>query len=284
MIPQTPPIVDELINMALAEDLGNGDITTRLCVPEDAMANGMVIAKESLIVSGIDVFIEIMKKIDNSIQVTLETEEGKTVKKGEKIAIVKGKASSLLMAERVALNYLQRLCGTATLTKKYIDASGVSASKVRLADTRKTTPGMRYLERRAVISGGGFNHRVDLGGGILIKENHIEAAGSLEKAIEQCKKYGSHPLKIEIEVKNRDELLRALDAGADIVMLDNMTPAEVKECINLAEGRAILEASGGINLDTVHGFAQTGVDVISVGAFTHSAPCCDISFIIELIK
>ncbi len=281
MKPGTPPLVKQLIDIALEEDLGRGDVTTSLCVPENATALGRVIAKDDLIVSGLDLFIEVMHSVDPSIIVKSTIEEGMAVKTNKEMALLSGKAASLLMAERVALNFLQRLCGTATLTDRYVkEARGTG---IRLADTRKTTPGMRYLERRAVIAGGGANHRVDLGGGILIKENHIEAAGSIENAVKLCKENGPHPLKIEIEVTNQDELKRAITAGADIVMLDNMTPDEIKESIKIADGRVVLEASGGINLKTVGAFAKTGVDIISVGAFTHSAPCSDISFLISMI-
>ena len=283
MILQTPPLVNQLIDFALEEDLGRGDITTKLCIKPNVIAKGMVIAKNDLVLSGLDVFIEIMKKIDSDTTIETTKSEGAFIKNKENIAVVKGRAASLLMAERVALNYLQRLCGTATLTKKYIDLICKNKNSVRLTDTRKTTPGLRFLERRAVIAGGGYNHRVDLGGGILIKENHIEAAGSLENAVRLCKKNGHHPLKVEIEVKYVDELKQALNAGADIIMLDNMTPKQIKECVKITDKKAILEASGGINLNTVVNFASTGVDIISVGAFTHSAPCSDISFIIKLL-
>lgn len=276
----TPPLVGQLIDIALEEDLGRGDVTTRLCVPEEARALGKVIAKADLVVSGLDVFAEVMARVDGETVVEEMLAEGTAVKKGAQLAVVKGRAASLLMAERVALNFLQRLCGTATVTRGFVDAVPEGCA-VRLVDTRKTTPGMRHLERVAVLAGGGRNHRVDLGGGILIKENHIEAAGGVTQAVSRCKAEGPHPLKVEVEVTNETELKAALAAGADVVMLDNMTPDQMTECVKITAGRALLEASGGVSLDAVAVIARTGVDIISVGAFTHSAPSADISFLIQ---
>lgn len=184
------------------------------------------------------------------------------------------------MAERVALNFLQRLCAVATLTKQYVDQLPRN-SKTRITDTRKTTPGLRLLERDAVLHGGGCNHRVDLAGGVLIKENHIAAAGSVTRAVEQCLRGAPHPLKVEVEVRSEAELEEALTAGAQVVLLDNMTPDEIQRCVNIANHRAFLEASGGVTLDRVAQIAATGVDAISVGALTHSAPACDISFLLD---
>lgn len=280
MKPGTPPTVGQLIDIALEEDLGRGDITTRLCVPADAAGEGRVIAKQELVVCGLEIFEEVMKRVDADTTLECLVAEGDKISKGTLMAVAKGKTTSLLMAERVALNFLQRICGTATMTRAFVDTIPSSA-KVRLVDTRKTTPGMRYLERAAVLTGGGNNHRVDLGGGILIKENHIKAAGSVKAAVTQCKQNGPHPLAVEVEVTNQAELREALDAGADIIMLDNMTNDEMKHSVALVDGQALVEASGGVNFETVAGIAQTGVDIISVGAFTHSAPSADISFLIE---
>ncbi|MBN2341032.1 MAG: carboxylating nicotinate-nucleotide diphosphorylase [Deltaproteobacteria bacterium] len=276
----TPPTVEQLIDIALEEDLGRGDVTTRLCVPPAAESEGRVIAKQNLVVCGLDIFEAVMKRVDHTTVLDIHVEEGAQIESGTLMAVAKGKTASLLMAERVALNFLQRICGTATMTRTFVDAVPNECC-VRLVDTRKTTPGMRYLERAAVLVGGGNNHRVDLGGGILIKENHIRAAGSVTAAVTRCKQNGPHPLAVEVEVTNRKELQEALDANADIIMLDNMTNDEMAECVKLVNGKALLEASGGVNLKTVAAIAQTGVDIISVGAFTHSAPSADISFLIE---
>jgi nicotinate-nucleotide pyrophosphorylase (carboxylating) len=184
------------------------------------------------------------------------------------------------MAERVALNFLQRLSGIATLTRRYVDRIPEGASAV-ITDTRKTSPGMRFLERRAVVHGGGRNHRPDLGGGILIKENHIRAAGSITVAIQRCRAGAPHPLKVEVEVTNESELKEALDRETDAVLLDNMTLAEVRRCVEMVAGKALVEVSGGVTLETVEDLARAGVDVISVGALTHSAPAADISLLID---
>ena len=276
----TPPTVGHMIDIALEEDLGRGDVTTRLCVPADAVSDGRVVAKQELVVCGLDIFEAVMTRVDPDTVLQVEVSEGDIISKGTLMAVAKGKTASLLMAERVALNFLQRLCGTATMTRTFVNAVPPGC-KVRLVDTRKTTPGLRYLERAAVLVGGGNNHRVDLGGGILIKENHIRAAGSITAAVTNCKQLGPHPLAVEVEVTNHTEVTEALNAGADVIMLDNMTNAEMAEAVALINGRARVEASGGVNLTTVAGIAATGVDIISVGAFTHSAPAADISFLIN---
>lgn len=275
-----PPKVDALIELALDEDLGNGDITTRLTVPEEKNTNGVVLARERLIVSGGDIFAKVMHKIDPDTEVELCKAEGAEVSPQEVLIKTRGKAASLLMAERVALNFLQRLSGVATLTHQYVQRLPKGARTI-LTDTRKTTPGMRYLERRAVIHGGGRNHRADLGGGLLIKENHIAAAGSVAEAVRLCLKGAPHPLRVEVEVQNEAELKEAIEAGAHVILLDNMTPVELQRCVTIGKGRVFMEASGGITLETVNAVAQTGVDAISVGALTHSQPSVDISFLIE---
>jgi nicotinate-nucleotide pyrophosphorylase (carboxylating) len=276
----TPPTVLQMIDIALEEDLGRGDVTTRLCVPVDSTSDGQVIAKQDLVVCGLDVFDEVMRRVDSETVLTQHVREGERISTGTLMAVATGKTASLLMAERVALNFLQRICGTATMTRTFVDAIP-EGCRVRLVDTRKTTPGLRYLERMAVLVGGGNNHRVDLGGGILIKENHIRAAGSVTEAVTRCKTMGPHPLMVEVEVTNRQELEAAVDAGADVIMLDNMSNAEMADSVEFVAGRALLEASGGVNLNTVADIAKTGVDIISVGAFTHSAPSADISFLIR---
>ncbi len=276
----TPPTVSQMIDIALEEDLGRGDVTTRLCVPVDSTSDGRVIAKQDLVVCGLDIFDEVMRRVDSETVLTQHVREGERISTGTLMAVATGKTASLLMAERVALNFLQRICGTATMTRTFMDAIP-EGCRVRLVDTRKTTPGLRYLERMAVLVGGGNNHRVDLGGGILIKENHIRAAGSVTEAVTRCKTMGPHPLMVEVEVTNRQELEAAVDAGADVIMLDNMSNAEMADSVKFVAGRALLEASGGVNLSTVADIAKTDVDIISVGAFTHSAPSADISFLIR---
>jgi len=268
-----------MIDIALEEDLGRGDVTTRLCVPTDARATGRVLARTSLTASGMDVFAEVMRRVDEETSVTWHCREGDRVEAGSRMGEVAGRTASLLMGERVALNFLQRLCGTATMARRFADALP-SGCAVRLTDTRKTTPGLRYLERRAVLAGGGTNHRVDLGGGVLIKENHIAAAGSISAAVGRRREQAPHPLRIEVEVTCDRELDEALAAGADIILLDNMTTDEIQRAVKKANGRALLEASGGVNLQTAADIARTGVSIISVGAFTHSAPAADISFLI----
>jgi nicotinate-nucleotide pyrophosphorylase (carboxylating) len=276
----TPPTVGQMIDIALEEDLGRGDVTTRLCVPADSTSEGQVIAKQELVVCGLDIFDEVMRRVDSETVLTQHVREGERISAGTLMAVATGKTASLLMAERVALNFLQRICGTATMTRTFVDAIPEDY-RVRLVDTRKTTPGLRYLERMAVLVGGGNSHRVDLGGGILIKENHIHAAGSVTEAVTRCKTMGPHPLMVEVEVTSREELAAAVDAGADVIMLDNMSNAEMADSVKFVGGRALLEASGGVNLHTVADIARTGVDIISVGAFTHSAPSADISFLIQ---
>ncbi|MCK9523755.1 MAG: carboxylating nicotinate-nucleotide diphosphorylase [Proteobacteria bacterium] len=280
MQPGTPPLVNQLIEMALEEDLGRGDITCRLTVPEDAHSQGHLIAKQSLVVSGIHVFAAVMRRVDPATRIHIEIGDGQSAQPGDIIARTDGRTASLLMAERVALNFLQRLSGTATLTRELVDALPPDAT-TRLVDTRKTTPGMRWLEREAVRHGGGHNHRVDLSGGVLIKENHAAAAGGVGRAIALCRQNAPHLLRIEAEVRNAAEFDEALLAGADCIMLDNMSPEQMAECVKKANKRVILEASGGVSRQTVADIAATGVDIISVGAITHSAPGADISFIID---
>jgi nicotinate-nucleotide pyrophosphorylase (carboxylating) len=277
------PLVEKIVDMALEEDVGRGDVTTRLTVPDGLETTGRIIAREDLVMSGGDLFAMIMQRIDPDIAVQIGVADGQGAVSDDVLGVVKGRVASLLMGERVALNFLQRLCGVATLTRRFVDGLP-KESNVRITDTRKTTPGMRLLERRAVLHGGGQSHRVDLAGGVLIKENHIVAAGSLSKAVLCCKESAPHPLKVEVEVRNEAELNEALEAGADAVLLDNMTLDELKRCVQIGAGRAFLEASGGVNLDNVALIAATGVDAISVGALTHSAPAADISFLLDTVS
>ncbi len=274
------PGIDQLIDIAIEEDLGRGDVTTRLTVPADLEDTGRVVARQDLVVSGGDVFAAVMRRVDPGIEVVLAAPDGNRIASGDVLATARGRVSSLLMAERVALNFLQHLSGVATLTDEFVKRLPED-SAARITDTRKTSPGMRFLERRAVLHGGGYNHRADLGGGVLIKENHIAAAGTLGEAVRACRAGAPHPLRIEVEVQNEGELEEALAAGADAVLLDNMRPAELERCVEIVGGRAYVEASGGVNLDTVAAIANAGVDAISVGALTHSACAADISFLLQ---
>jgi nicotinate-nucleotide pyrophosphorylase (carboxylating) len=237
------------------------------------------VARAPLVVSGGDVFELVMHSVDCTVDVTQLLRDGTSVDPEQTILKIEGNTASVLMAERVALNFLQRLSGVATLTRQFVARIPEGVSTV-LTDTRKTTPGMRFLERRAVTHGRGRNHRPDLGGGILIKENHIRAAGSVTEAVRRCRAGAPHPMKVEVEVTNESELKEALAAGAEAVLLDNMSLAEVRRCVDIVDGKALVEVSGGITLKNVEDLARAGVDIISVGALTHSAPAADISLLI----
>jgi nicotinate-nucleotide pyrophosphorylase (carboxylating) len=280
MTTSLPPSVIAIIELALDEDLGRGDVTSRLAVPEGASGRGRVVSKQELVVSGLDVFAEVMTRVDPIVVVEPLAADGDRVADGAAILEARGPLASLLMGERTGLNFLQRLCGVATLTRRFVD-SLPAGSKTRVLDTRKTSPGLRYLEKRAVLHGGGANHRPDLGGGVLIKENHVAAAGSLSEAVARCRRGAPHSLRVQVEVRDRGELEQAIAAGADAVLLDNMGPRRVRECVELAAGQVMLEASGGIGLHNVADLAATGVDAVSVGALTHSAPAADLSFLID---
>jgi nicotinate-nucleotide pyrophosphorylase (carboxylating) len=275
-----PPIVEQMVALALGEDLGNGDVTTSLCAPEQAVCTARAVAKSRLVVSGGDVFGLVMRTVDASIEVVQHLPDSALAAPEQTILEARGNTAAVLMAERVALNFLQRLSGVATLTRQFVERIPRGAFTV-LTDTRKTTPGMRFLERRAVVHGGGRNHRPDLGGGVLIKENHIRAAGSVAEAVRRCRAGAPHPLKVEVEVTNESELREALGAGAEVVLLDNMCLADVRRCVGIAGDKALVEVSGGVTLDTVGDLARAGADIISVGALTHSAPAADISLLIE---
>jgi nicotinate-nucleotide pyrophosphorylase (carboxylating) len=264
--------------MALAEDIGGGDVTSMATVPAGARARGTLLAKEAGVISGIDVAGEVFRRVDPVVAFTPLVADGERVTAGTPIAAVAGSARSLLAAERVALNLLQRLSGVATLTATYVDA--VRETKARIVDTRKTTPGLRVLEKAAVRHGGGHNHRFGLTDGVLIKDNHLAAVGGpdrVARAVRAARDGAPHTLRIEVEVTTLQELAQALAAGADVVLLDNMDAAALREAVALTGGRALLEASGGVTLETVSAIAATGVDLISVGALTHSAPALDIS-------
>jgi nicotinate-nucleotide pyrophosphorylase (carboxylating) len=274
----TPTELSRVIEHALAEDLGRGDITTDSCVPAELVGRCAFRAREPLVVTSGAIIAEVYRQIDAAVQVRDLVRDGTQVGKGAVLAQVVGPAASLLKGERVALNFLQRLCGVATLTAKYVNALP-KGSKTRVVDTRKTTPGLRGLERAAVRAGGGHNHREDLSAAVLIKDNHVAAAGGVRKAIELCKARAPHTSRIECEVDSLAQFEEALAAGADIILLDNFDDALVEQAVGLNAThpqRAILEASGGITFPRIAKLAQLGVDVISVGALTHSAPSVDI--------
>lgn len=269
------PLIDSILIHALDEDLGAGDVTTESCVPEDAKAVAQGNARKEVVVAGVPVAERVFALVDPKVRFHAKAAEGAKVGKGTVLWTVEGRARSLLMAERVALNLVQRMTGIATMTRRYVDALP-EGSKTRITDTRKTTPGLRLLERYAVRKGGGHNHRNDLGSAVLIKDNHIIAAGGVRAAIERARARAPHTSKIECEVDKLEQLEEAISAGADIVLLDNMDTATVEEAVRRTRGRALLEASGGITIERIPELARAGVDAISIGALTHSTPAADI--------
>ena len=268
-------VIQELIQSALKEDIGSGDITTSAVLSGREVGNARVVAKEDMVVAGIGIFKEVFSFSEEEVKFTDRVEDGEPVKSGDVLTEMSGNLGDILTAERVALNFLQRMCGIATLTRRYVDE--IRGTGAKILDTRKTTPGLRVLEKYAVMIGGGFNHRFGLYDGILIKDNHIDAAGGIIAAVDRVKKGVPHTLKIEIEVKNLREVEEALSAGVDIIMLDNMEVEEIKKAVSLIKGGVLVEASGNITLSNVKRIAETGVDFISIGALTHSAPSSDIS-------
>jgi len=271
--------LNRIIGTALEEDIHTGDITTLALQLGSRRISGILKAKEEMTVCGIQVAEQVLATVDRNLQFTAVCADGDTLPAGAILARFSGEASLLLQGERVALNLLQRMSGVATLTASYVRA--VQGTRARIVDTRKTTPGLRVLEKYAVRVGGGSNHRTGLYDGVLIKENHIAAAGGITEAIRRTRSYIPHTLKIEVETESLAQVSEALAAGADIIMLDNMTIPLMKESVALINGRALTEASGGVNLATVRAIAETGVDIISVGALTHSAPAMDISMLLE---
>lgn len=267
--------MDNLILMALREDISSEDITTNSVMREARLGTVKLICKQDGVIAGLDVFQRTFELLDEKTQVKRYFKDGDEVKKGDHLADVTGDIRVLLSGERVALNYLQRMSGIATYTRNVVKLLG--DSKVRLLDTRKTTPNMRIFEKYAVKMGGGYNHRYNLSDGILLKDNHIDAAGGVKEAIKMAKDYAPFVRKIEVEVENLDMLREALEAGADIIMLDNMTPEMMKEAVKIVDGRAKTECSGNITKENIEKVIDTGVDYISSGALTHSAPILDIS-------
>ena len=268
-------ILDPIILRALEEDLAAGDITTDACITESAIATADAAARSEIVVCGGGLFSRVFSLIDASVKFEATLADGVLAKKGDVIWTVRGSARSLLMAERTALNFVQRMTGIATTTRAYVNAVP-SGCTTRITDTRKTTPGLRVLERYAVRAGGGKNHRDNLGSAVLIKDNHIVASGSIGAAISRAREYAPHTSKIECEVDSLAQLGEALAAGADIVLLDNMSTEDVAKAVKIAKGKAITEASGGITLARIAELATVGVDAISVGALTHSVTSADI--------
>jgi len=269
----------EKIQFALAEDIGTGDITTQATVSRKKKGRAQAIAKDDFVIAGIDVFAETFQLLDKSIKVKKLMDDGCRAKKGDVIAEVVGSLSNILQAERVALNIFQRMSGIATLTAQYVKA--VRGTKAKILDTRKTMPGLRVLDKKAVRIGCGCNHRTGLYDGVLIKDNHIEAAGGITAAVKAQIKGLTHTLKIEVETKNIKEVKEALKCGVDIIMLDNMTVPAMKRAVDFVAGRALLEASGNVRLQNVSKIAATGVDLISIGELTHSVRAADISLKIK---
>jgi nicotinate-nucleotide pyrophosphorylase (carboxylating) len=268
-------LVDRVIALALEEDLASGDLTTEACIDAEALAVAHAVARQPVVVCGGGVFARVFARVDASLEVDRLVADGELVGPGTRLWTVRGRARGILMGERVALNLVQRMTGVATQARRYVEALP-SGSKTRITDTRKTTPGLRALERYAVRAGGAHNHRDDLGSAVLIKDNHIAACGGVRNAIVRARASAPHTAKIECEVDTLEQLEIALAAGADIVLLDNMSNETVAEAVKRTAGRALLEASGGITPARVKQLAEAGVDAISVGALTHSVQAADI--------
>lgn len=277
------PLLAKLIRFALAEDLSGGDLTTEALVAPFSRAIARATAKSPLVACGSEVFARVFYEVDPGLRVECKVDDGTEVEPGSVLWEVEGSTRSILMGERTALNFVQRMSGIATLTRRFVEAVP-QGSSLRITDTRKTTPGLRALERYAVRTGGGANHRDNLGSAVLIKDNHIEAAGGIRAALQRAKQFAPHTTRIEIEVESLEELDEALEAGADIVMLDNFAPDALAEAVKRTRGKALCEVSGGITLERIPELARAGVDVVSVGALTHSAPAADISLNIERLS
>jgi nicotinate-nucleotide pyrophosphorylase (carboxylating) len=267
--------IDTIIDTALNEDLGPGDITTSAIIDSSHKGKAKLVAKEELILAGIGICSRVFSRLDPEIVFECTHQDGEVIRKGTDIGTVTGSMRGILSGERTALNFLQHLSGIATITRQYVEKT--DPSMVRIIDTRKTTPGLRILEKYAVRMGGGFNHRFGLFDGILIKDNHIAAAGSIPEIVKTIRAAVPHTLKIEVEVENIKGVEEAIGAGADAILLDNMPVKQMKEVVSIARGKVLLEASGGITLETIEEISKTGINLISVGAITHSARSVDIS-------
>lgn len=274
---------DALIRLALDEDIGTGDRTTLATIPPDAQTQAVVVAKERLVLAGAPYFRRVFELMNANVEVTATVPDGTLVESGETALTLKGSTQDILIGERTALNILQRLSGIATLTRRYVDA--ISGTDANIVDTRKTAPGMRTMAKYAVVQGGGANHRFGLDSGVMVKDNHIAACGSLAEAVKRARNSNPHLLKIEVEVTTMEELADALEAGADAVLLDNMSTEAMQTAVDIARAHPrtpLLEASGNLSLDRVREVAQCGVDLLSVGALTHSARAVDLSLRIAL--
>jgi nicotinate-nucleotide pyrophosphorylase (carboxylating) len=276
-----PPLVAEAVKRALAEDLGRaGDITSAATIPADATAAGIIATREAGVIAGLALAEAAFREMDPAVSFEAAVADSDAVAAGAIVARISGNARALLSAERVALNYLSHLSGIATLTRRYADA--VAGTNAKITCTRKTIPGLRAFEKYAVRCGGGSNHRFGLDDAILVKDNHIAVAGSVSEAIRRARVFAGHLVKLEIEVDTLDQLREALSAGADAILLDNMKPAMLRQAVAVAAGKVVLEASGGVTLETVAAIAETGVDFISVGALTHSARALDLGLDIDV--
>lgn len=271
--------VARLIDLALDEDIGPGDITTDSLVPPDAQGRGVVTAKQTLVVCGLEVARAVFRRLDAGIRFEMPCRDGQRLEPGARVLETAGPLRALLTGERTALNFLQRLSGIATCVRGYVDALG--SRQVRLVDTRKTAPGWRVLEKYAVRIGGAGNHRTGLFDGVLIKDNHIAAAGGITAAVESVRRAVSHLVRIEVETEDLDQVREALAAGVEVIMLDNMDLDHIREAVSVIAGRALVEVSGGVTMTTLEELADSGVDLISVGALTHSAVAVDLSMQIE---
>lgn len=268
--------IEHAVRGALQEDEAFNDITTIATVVSDRRARATLVARQNGVIAGVPLALEAFRLLDPKVSIRVEHEDGARVKAGEPVLFVTGHARGLLSAERVALNYMQRLSGIASLTCRYVDL--VSGTDAKILDTRKTTPGWRALEKYAVRAGGGTNHRMDLASAVLIKDNHLAAVdGDIAKAVSRSRELAPHGTKVEVECDRLDQVRASIAAGADVILLDNMSTDELREAVRVVAGRAILEASGGVNLTTVRSIAETGVDWISVGALTHSTPAMDLA-------
>jgi len=279
--PLNPMLIEDVIDRTLAEDLGRaGDITTLATIPASARTRAVIAARERGVIAGNDLAIAAFRRLDQSIRFDTHVADGVSVSKGDVALAIEGPARAILSAERTALNFVGRLSGIASLTARYVEE--VKNTKARIVCTRKTTPGLRAFEKHAVRCGGGFNHRFGLDDAILIKDNHIAVAGGVTKALRAAKAFAGHLVKIEIEVDTLDQLDEVIHEGADVVLLDNMTPAQLKDAVVRLKGKMLTEASGGVTLETVAAIAESGVDMISVGALTHSAKVLDLGLDIAI--
>ena len=268
-------LVDNLIRNALDEDLGAGDITTDAIIAPEAKGKAVLETREEIVLAGLPVFTRTFELLSSNMNIENHYKDGQIVPAGEKICHLSGSLSAILKAERTGLNFIQRMSGIATLTRGYVDRAG--SEKVKVMDTRKTVPGLRFFDKYAVRMGGGFNHRFGLYDGILIKDNHISAAGSITEAVKLVKKNAPHNIMIEVEVEDLAGVKEAINAGTDTILLDNMSNDDIREAVQLAAGRVMVEVSGGISLENISEIARTGADLISVGALTHSARAVDLS-------